>query len=128
MRLVHLGTAAIIALAAGAPALAQYRQAQQPAQPYVAPATQASVANLDNRIVTLERQIADLLRAEEENGHRIAQLEGQLKQQKDEASARIAALEAQLAAGAQLASATAEAIPAPSSSKPKPTTVSLETS
>jgi TolA-binding protein len=94
----------------------------------VAPATQASVANLDNRIVTLERQIAVLLRAEEENGHRIAQLEGQLKQQKDEAAARIAALEAQLASGAQVASAPVEAVPGPSAAKPKPTTVSLETS
>ena len=103
MRLVHLGTATAIGLMAITPALAQYRPAQQqyPAGPIVAPATQASVANLDNRIVTLERQIADLLRAEEENGHRIAQLEAQLKQQKDDSSARIAALEAQLAAGVQ---------------------------
>ena len=100
MKLVHLGAATAIALAASAPAIAQYRQAQPQYQGVpVAPATQASVANLDNRIVTLERQIADLLRAEEENGHRIAQLEGQLKQQKDDAAARIAALETQLANG-----------------------------
>jgi len=102
MRLVQFGTATAIALAAATPALAQYRQAQPqqyPAAPAVAPATQASVANLDNRIVTLERQISDLLRAEEENGHRIAQLEAQLKQQKENSSARIAALEAQLASG-----------------------------
>ena len=101
MRLVHLSTVAIVALAATAPTAAQYRPPQaQPQYPMgVAPATQASVANLDNRIVALERQIADLLRAEEENGHRIAQLESQLKQQKDETAARIAALEAQVAAG-----------------------------
>jgi hypothetical protein len=82
MRLVHLGTATAIALAA-TPALAQYRQAQPQYQaaPMVAPATQASVANLDNRIVTLERQIADLLRVGEENAHRIGQLEAQLTQQ-----------------------------------------------
>ena len=101
MRLVQLGTATAIALATATPALAQYRQPQPqqyPAAQTVAPATQASVANLDNRIVTLERQISDLLRAEEENGHRIAQLEVQLKQQKEDSSARIAALEAQLAA------------------------------
>ena len=98
MKLAYLG---IVVMAATAPATAQYRQAQPqyPAAPMVAPATQASVANLDSRIVTLERQIADLLRAEEENGHRIAQLETQLKQQREDSSARIAALEAQLAAG-----------------------------
>ena len=105
MRLVYLGTAAAIALVVVTPALAQYRpgqpQQQYPNGQVVAPATQASVANLDNRIVTLERQISDLLRAEEENGHRIAQLEAQLKQQKEDASTRIAALEAQLAAGPQ---------------------------
>jgi TolA-binding protein len=119
----------MIALAAGAPALAQYRPAQPQYQVPVAPATQASVANLDNRIVALERQIADLLRAGEENGHRIAQLESQLKQQKDEAAARIAALEAQLAAGppapVQASSTETEAqkptnAVAASSSKPSP--------
>ena len=100
MRLVHLGTATAIALAAAAPALAQYRQGQpQYPQPAVAPVTQASVANLDNRIVALERQIADLLRVGEENAHRIGQLEAELKTQKDDSAARIAALEAQLAAG-----------------------------
>jgi TolA-binding protein len=83
----------------------------------VAPATQASVANLDNRIVTLERQIADLLRAEEENGHRIAQLEAQLKQQREDSSARIAALEAQLAAGG---SAPVQTASEPTIQKPTP--------
>ena len=38
-------------------------------------ATQASVINLDNRIVALERQLADLLRAEEENARKIGQLD-----------------------------------------------------
>jgi TolA-binding protein len=130
MRLVHLGTATAIALAAAAPAIAQYRQGQpQYPQPAVAPATQASVANLDNRIVALERQIADLLRIGEENAHRIGQLEAELKSQKSDSAARIAALEAQLAAGAPTAVQTAvsdtdEQKPTPavasSSSKPKP--------
>jgi TolA-binding protein len=132
MRLVHLGTATAIALAA-TPALAQYRQAQPQYQaaPMVAPATQASVANLDNRIVALERQIADLLRVGEENAHRIGQLEAQLKQQKDDSTARIAALEAQLAAASrapvQSAAETDEPKSTPmnavasASSKPKPT-------
>jgi TolA-binding protein len=130
MKLAHLGTATAIALAAAAPATAQYRQAQpQYQQPLVAPATQASVANLDNRIVALERQIADLLRVGEENAHRIGQLEAQLKRQQDDSTARIAALEAQLAAGVPSAVQTAaseaeEQKPTPavasSSSKPKP--------
>jgi TolA-binding protein len=132
MRLVHLGTATAIALAA-TPALAQYRQAQPQYQaaPMVAPATQASVANLDNRIVTLERQIADLLRVGEENAHRIGQLEAQLKQQKDDSTARIAALEAQLAAASQAPVQSAAETDEPKStpmnavastaSKPKPT-------
>jgi TolA-binding protein len=129
MRLVHLGTATAIVLASAAPAAAQYRQAQPQYQPAVAPATQASVANLDNRIVALERQIADLLRVGEENAHRIGQLEAELKQQKDDSTARIAALEAQLAAGGTAAVQTAatnndEQKPMPavaeSSSKPKP--------
>jgi TolA-binding protein len=81
------------------PALAQY-QPQYPAAVQQPMATQASVSNLDNRIVQLERQIADMLRSEEENGHRIAQLEAQLKQSRDDSAARIAALEAQIAAGA----------------------------
>ena len=46
-------------------------------------ATQASVINLDNRIVSLERQLADMLRAEEENGRRIAQLEATLQQERE---------------------------------------------
>jgi TolA-binding protein len=129
MRLVHLGTATAIVLASAAPAFAQYRQAQPQYQPMVAPATQASVANLDNRIVTLERQIADLLRVGEENAHRIGQLEAELKQQKDDSAARIAALEAQLAAGtpAAVQSAASEVeeqkpvqAVASTSSKPKP--------
>jgi TolA-binding protein len=137
MRLVHLGTATAIALAASAPALAQYRQAQpqyQPA-PMAAPATQASVANLDNRIVALERQIADLLRVGEENAHRIGQLEAQLKQQQDDSTARIAALEAQLVAASQVPVQTATDEPksapvnavASNSSKPKPTNAVVST-
>lgn len=125
MKLAHLGTATTIALAAAAPAFAQYRQGQPQAAPYVAPATQASVANLDNRIVSLERQIADLLRAEEENGHRIAQLETQLKQQKDDSSARIAALEAQLANGVPAAPVQTAAIP--ETPKPSPGVSSAST-
>jgi len=108
-----ISTAAIALVAATAPALAQNRPQPQfqpvyQTAPAQAPATQASVANLDMRIVSLEQQISNLLRAEEENGHRIAQLESQLKQERDESSARIAGLESQLASGtAQVQSAAA---------------------
>ena len=91
-------SAAALAALTVTPALAQY-QPQYPAAVQQPLATQASVSNLDNRLVQLERQIADMLRSEEENGHRIAQLEAQLKQSRDDSAARIAALEAQLAGG-----------------------------
>jgi len=120
--------AAAIALAAAtaAPAMAQYQQ-QYPAAPAQQPlATQASVMNLDTRIVALERQIADLLRAEEENGHRIVQLEGQLKQQREDSSARIAVLEAQLAAARSVPVQSVEA--EPPAEKPKPVVAKADSS
>ena len=116
MRTAYFTTAAAIALLACAatPALAQAQYPQVQAQPA---ATQASVINLDNRIVALERQIADLLRAEEENGRKISQLEATLQQEREASSGRIAALEARLASGAP---ATTEASAAQSDAKPKP--------
>lgn len=120
-------SAAAFALAAAAPALAQYQQPQlQGGLPQPA-ATPASVVNLDGRIGTLERQIADLLRVGEENAHRITQLEAQLKQSRDDSAARIAALEAQLAAGAPAPTATATAEPASSNSKPQLVPASITT-
>ena len=80
MKTVYLSTAlATLIAAAGTPVLAQ---AQQPyPQMQVQPAaTQASVINLDNRIVALERQLTDILRAEEENARRMGQLESTLKE------------------------------------------------
>ena len=132
MRTAYFATAAAIALlaAAASPALAQ-GQVQYPQIQAQPAATQASVINLDNRIVALERQIADLLRAEEENGRKISQLEATLQQEREASSGRIAALEARLAAGgapatAEVSSEQAEAKPKPAvaeaSSKPKPDT------
>ena len=121
-----LSTAGIALIVATTPALAQNRPQFQPvyqAAPAQAPATQASVANLDMRIVSLEQQISNLLRAEEENGHRIAELQAQLKQQRDESSARIAALEAQLTAGA--AAPVQAAAAEPVVQKPSATLASL---
>src|ERR671918_541524 len=112
MRTAHFNIAAVGALlaATAAPVLAQAPPQYQPMQVQPA-ATQASVINLDNRIVALERQLADLLRAEEENGRRISQLESTLQQEREASSARIATLEAKLAA--------ASAAPAEASAEPK---------
>lgn len=92
-RFAAIGT---LMAAATAPALAQVQQQFPQVQPA---ATQASVINLDNRIVALERQIADLLRAEEENGRRIGQLEATLKEEREANASKIAALESRLASG-----------------------------
>lgn len=118
MKSAQLAAAWLLAIAA-APAAAQY-QPQYPAAPAQQPlATQASVANLDNRVVALEQQLAQLIRLQEENGHRIVQLEGQLKQARDGAAERIAVLEAQLAA-ARAAPPVPAAIAEPAAEKPKP--------
>ena len=131
VRLNSAATAAVLLALAAAPAAAQYQAQPQYGVPQAQPfATQSSVVNLDNRIVALERQIADLLRAQEENGHRVNELEAKLKQAQDDAAARIAALEAQLAAAKTQVAEPAEAVPASpkarsalatSDPKPKPT-------
>ena len=114
MRTVLFSTVAATLLFA-APAAAQVQPQYPAAQPQPA-ATQASVINLDNRIVALERQIADLLRAEEENGRRISQLESTLQQEREASAQRISALESRLAAGLSAPTVTASE-PA---EKPKP--------
>ena len=91
-------SAAALAATSVAPATAQYQAPQYQGVPQQPLATQASVANLDNRIVALEQQLAQLVRLQEESGHRVAQLDAQLKQAKEDSQARIAVLEAQLAA------------------------------
>lgn len=118
MRTAYFTTAAATALlaAVATPSFAQ-AQPQYPQMQVQPAATQASVINLDNRIVALERQIADLLRAEEENARRISQLESTLQQEREASSRRIAALEARLAAGA---SAPAETTAEQAGEKPRP--------
>ena len=100
MKTAYLSTAAAALLAATATsalAQAQPQFSQMQVQPA---ATQASVINLDNRIVALERQLADLLRAEEENARKIGRLESTLQQEREASASRIAAIEARLASGA----------------------------
>ena len=120
VRLNSAATAAVLLALAAAPAAAQYQGQPQygaaQAQPF---ATQSSVINLDNRIVGLERQIAELLRAQEENGHRINELEGKLKQSQDDSAARIAALETQLAAARAQVAEPVETVPVTSPSRPR---------
>ena len=106
--------AALLTATAGA-ASAQVQQQYPAVQPQPA-ATQASVINLDNRIVSLERQLADILRAEEENSRRIAQLETTLQQEREASASRIAALEARVASGVP---ATVSASTEPASEKPQ---------
>lgn len=126
MKSARLAAACLLGIAA-APAGAQY-QPNYPAAPAQQPlATQASVSNLDSRVVGLEQQLAQLIRLQEENGHRIVQLEAQLRQARDSAAERIAVLEAQLAAAraaspVQAAAAAAE----PATEKPKPAVASAD--
>ena len=128
MKAFTLSTAALAALiAAGGTAVAQVQPQYQP-MPAQPAATQASVINLDSRIVSLERQLADILRAEEENSRRIAQLESTLQQEREASASRIAALEARLAsaslsampASPERAAEKPQLTAATTASKPKP--------
>jgi TolA-binding protein len=127
MKTAHFSTAAAALLAAAATSAIAQAQPQFPQMQVQPAATQASVINLDNRIVALERQLADLLRAEEENARKIGQLESTLQQEREASASRIAALEARLASGsaAPVESATEQPVEKPkaaiasTSSKPK---------
>src|SRR5258708_1088068 len=55
-------------------------------------ATQSSVVSLDQRLDALERQMADLVRASEENGNRLRSLEASVGQLKNDQDQRITAL------------------------------------
>lgn len=59
-------------------------------------ATQSSVAILNQRLDALERQMADLLRQSEENGHRLQGLEAALAKSRSDQEQRIIALEQRL--------------------------------
>ena len=126
MNTAFFSTAAAALLVANATSAVAQGQPQYPQLQAQPAATQASVINLDNRIVALERQLADLLRAEEENGRKLGQLEATLQQEREASASRIAALEARLASASPATVAAAEpavekpkAAIASSSSKPK---------
>ena len=132
MKRVYLRTTAAVALVLGlglTPALAQrqptpeqrigrlerqVRQLQGKVYPKGQPAatagtdeepaaTQSAVTNLDQRIDSLEKQLADILRQSEENGHRLSLLEADLAKSREDSDQRLRALET---AAAQTASAT----------------------
>ena len=86
-------------------------------------ATQSSVVNLDQRLDSLEKQLADLVRASEENGNRLRNVETGLTQLKTDQDQRIGALEQKMseAAGGAPVQAPESASPATTPTKPKPT-------
>jgi TolA-binding protein len=86
-------------------------------------ATQSSVTALNDRLVALERQMADILRLSEENGNRLRTIEGEISRARADQDQRIAALERR-AAEAPVATPPVEtATPAtPVSIRPNPTT------
>jgi TolA-binding protein len=67
---------------------------------YEPAATQASVSNLDNRLIAIERQMAEILRHAEENGHRVTVLEAELAKLRGDQERRIASLEQAVSAAA----------------------------
>jgi TolA-binding protein len=142
-------TLAVAALAmAGSPALAQrvatpeqrierlenqLRQVQRQVFPRGQPAstagfsdepaaTQSSFRTLDERLNGLERQLADMVRQSEENGHRLTVIQAELAKMRSDQEQRLAALEAAAAAAAQApapAPVVGEASPANAAPKPK---------
>jgi TolA-binding protein len=88
-------------------------------------ASQSSVLSLDQRLDALEKQMADLVRASEENGNRLRSLESNIGQIKTDEDQRITAIEQKMAAAATMpAVQTPEVIPptapAPGKSRASP--------
>lgn len=85
-------------------------------------ATQSSVVTLDQRLNAVERQMADLVRASEENGNRLRGLEAGLAQLKTDQDQRVTALEQRMSEAPAAAAAQApEPSPAATPAKPKTT-------
>ena len=69
-------------------------------------ATQSSVRTLNDRLNGLERQIADLVRQSEENGHRLSVIQADLAKMRSDQDERIGALERAAAAAAAAQAST----------------------
>ena len=85
-------------------------------------ATQSSVVNLDQRLDALEKQMSDLVRASEENGNRLRNVESGLTQVKADQDQRIGALEQKMSeAAVAVPVQAADTAPATTTTpKPKP--------
>ena len=85
-------------------------------------ATQSSFRTLDERLNGLERQLADMIRQSEENGHRLTVIQAELAKLRSDQEQRLGALEAAAAAAAQVPAPTpviGEAAPATAAPQPK---------
>ena len=119
-------SAVLLALAV-APAAAQYQPQYQPPQyqPQMQPgpmqpaASQAAVIDLNNRIGMLERQLQTFLRQNEENAHRVSQLEAEVNRLQQQAD-RVQELERKLAALSAGGAVSASAEPARPRTEPEP--------
>lgn len=80
-------------------------------------ATQSSVATLDQRLDALEQQMADLLRASEENGHRLQAIESDSAKARADQEQRLSALEQKMSEAAAAAAQPAVVAP-PAETKP----------
>ena len=87
---------------------------------YEPAATQSSVQSVSDRIGALERQLTDILRQAEENGHRTRQLESELGRLRGDQEQRIAALEAAARAAASAPVVTEPAPAATTADRPRP--------
>lgn len=74
---------------------------------YEPAATQASVSAIDNRLVAVERMMADVVRQSEENGHLLRTIEADLRALRTDQERRIARLEARIEAASAAAAVTA---------------------
>jgi TolA-binding protein len=87
-------------------------------------ATQSSVATLDQRLDALEKQMTDLLRASEENGHRLQTLESEAAKVRADQEQRLSALEQRMseavAAATAVPAAAAESAAEPKAAPGKP--------
>ena len=85
-------------------------------------ATQSSFRTLDARLGALERQLADVLRQSEENGHRVTVLEAELARLRSDQEARLSTLErgGAPASGAVPTPATGPSATVPTATPPKP--------
>jgi TolA-binding protein len=81
-------------------------------------ATQSSFRTLDDRLNGLERQLADVLRQSEENGHRVTVMKADLARLRLDQEQRLGALERAAAAAAQAAAPTPIVEPGPATQKP----------